>query len=215
VETLETRNQEVLCLRTSGGSMAADVFISAADRHFTLLWLDLPFPKYELSTSGFTILMRLYKALPTEHQVVFSKNYRAEWHDIEAGRLPSDPTLYLHTDGQTACLQVSAPNLNTYRPSDHLDYADLLLSRATAMFGLPVEQWKLLGPQDHTTTAFRAAFYGRAPHGPSGALRDNWRIGNLKNLVQVGGTVHPGSGVPFSLISGWNGVGKLLEEVEW
>ena len=215
VESLETRNHEVIRIRTQSGSLAADVVVSAADRHFTLRWLDLPLPDYELSSSAFAIQMRLSEALPTEHHVVFSKDYRAEWQGIEAGHLPADPTFYLHTEGEAAFLQVSAPNLNTYRPGDHLDYADLLLSRATVMFRLPIEQWKLVAPQDYTATAFRGALYGRAPHGLRGAWRDGWQVDQLKNLIQVGSTVHPGGGVAFSLISGWNGAGRLIESTQW
>jgi phytoene dehydrogenase-like protein len=215
VEALETRNQEVLRVRTQQGSLGADVFVAAADRHFTLRWLDLPLPNHELSASGFALQMRLSETVPTEHHVVFGKDYRAQWRDIEEGRLPTDPTFSLHTEDQTALLLVNAPNLNTYRPRDHLDYADLLLSRATVMFGLPIEQWKLVAPQDYAYTAFRGAWYGRAAHGPRGAWRDNWQVAGLKNLVQVGGTVHPGGGVAFSLISGWNGAGKLIEIPAW
>jgi phytoene dehydrogenase-like protein len=35
----------------------------------------------------------------------------------------------------------------------------------------------------------------------------------MRNLVQVGGTVHPGGGVPLSLLSGWNGAGWLLDRI--
>ncbi|MCD0167073.1 FAD-dependent oxidoreductase, partial [Deinococcus sp. 12RED42] len=52
--------------------------------------------------------------------------------------------------------------------------------------------------------------YGRAPHGLTGSLRPGWTLPHARNLAQVGGTVHPGGGVPLSILSGWNGAGQLL-----
>ena len=73
------------------------------------------------------------------------------------------------------------------------------------------EVWTLpLSPADYARTAASGALYGAAPHGLSGSLRPGWRVGGLENLRQVGGTVHPGGGVPLSLLSGWNGAGELL-----
>jgi phytoene dehydrogenase-like protein len=164
-----------------------------------------------LGTSGLALLMRLSEAQPLAHQIYFSADYRSEWRELEAGRFSQDPTLYLHTDGDTAFLLVNTPNLRRLGEVSFEEYAQFLLGKLQAVHPLPVRDWKALSPQDYAFTAYQGAFYGKAPHGLLGALRPGWRLGNLQNLVQVGGTVHPGGGVPLAMLSGWNGAAWLLD----
>lgn len=103
-------------VETDQGRFQADLYISAADRHFTLQWLGLPMPGYALGVSGFALLLKLSEAVPLGHHIYFSSDYRAEWREIAAGRWPRDPTLYLHTDGQAAFLLVNAPPMGRARP---------------------------------------------------------------------------------------------------
>ncbi|RIH75343.1 phytoene desaturase family protein [Meiothermus hypogaeus] len=198
-------------LQTDQGWHSADLYVSAADRHFTLAWLGLPLPQEALGVSGFAVLMKLAEAVPLGHYIYFSPDYRAEWREIAAGRWPQDPTLYLHTDGDTAFLLVNAPALppGASSPSESQAYAQHLL-RKLERHPLPIAAWRALSPLDYSQTAYRGALYGRAPHGLLGALRPGWEVAGLRNLAQVGGTVHPGGGVPLSMLSGWNGAGWLL-----
>jgi len=200
-------------LQTDHGWHRAELYASAADRHFTLQWLGLPLPRYELGVSGFAVLMRLSEPLPLGHHVYFSPDYRAEWREIAAGGWPQNPTLYLHTDGEAAFLLVNAPPLGRAQPPEAEDYARLLLGKLARLQPLPIARWRIMSPRDYGLTAFRGALYGRAPHGLLGALRPGWGVAGMRNLVQVGGTVHPGGGVPLSLLSGWNGAGWLLDRI--
>lgn len=206
----------VLSLETPGGKMCADLYVSAADRHFTLGWLGLPMPRYALGVSGFAVLMRFKEPVPLGHYVYFSPDYRGEWGEIERGHWPKTPTLYLHTDGEAGFLLVNAPPLRGRGnpPVGVQEYARHLLLSLRGLHPLPIAEWRALSPLDYSQTAYRGALYGRAPHGLLGALRPGWRVGRLANLVQVGGTVHPGGGVPLALLSGWNGAGWLLRRVE-
>ena len=95
---------------------------------------------------------------------------------------------------------------------DAREYALFLLRQLAARMPLPVVDWHALSPLDYARTAQGGALYGRAPHGLMGSLRPDWRFAGLSNLVQVGGTVHPGGGVPLSMLSGWNGAGALIGE---
>jgi phytoene desaturase len=198
-------------LQTDQGWHRADLYISAADRHFTLKWLGLPLPGYALGVSGFALLLKLTEAVPLGHHIYFSSDYRAEWQAIAAGRWPQDPTLYLHTDGEAAFLLVNAPPMGRAEPPEAQDYARLLLDKLAQVHPLPIAAWRAMSPQDYSLTAYRGALYGRAPHGLLGALRPGWGVAGLRNFAQVGGTVHPGGGVPLSMLSGWNGAGWLLD----
>lgn len=201
-------------LRTDGGWYSADLYISAVDRHFALQWMGLPLPSYELGVAGFAVLLRLSESVPLGHHIFFSQDYRAEWREIAAGGWPQDPTLYLHTDGESAFLLVNVPSLpqtdSRRQEAEEEDYVKLLLGRLSQIHPLPIAEWRAMSPQDYSYTAYRGALYGRAPHGLLGALRPGWGLAGLRNFAQVGGTVHPGGGVPLSMLSGWNGAGWLL-----
>ncbi len=211
VQQMQRLAGRVGALQTDQGWHSADLYVSAADRHFTLQWLGLPIPAYPLGVSGFAVLMRLSQNVPLGHQVFFSSDYRAEWDEIANGRWPQDPTLYLHTDGEAAFLLANAPSLcATHHKLETQAYAEHLLRKLNRIHPLPIALWRAMSPQDYSQTAYQGALYGQAPHGLLGALRPGWRVAGLRNLLQVGGTVHPGGGVPLSLLSGWNGAGWLL-----
>jgi len=202
---------------TPQGHFDTDLVVSATDRHFTLGWLGKRVPDYELGVAGFAVLMRLAEPLGLAHHIYFSSDYAKEWREIGSGSLSTDPTLYLHTDCETAFLLVNAPSLQKLErqklKAESQNYAQMLLGKLKSLHSLPIAEWKAMSPIDYSATAYQGALYGRAPHGLLGALRPNWTVGNLQNLVQVGGTVHPGGGVPLSLLSGWNGAGWLLNSL--
>lgn len=212
VQHLSTHGGRVLGAHTSRGAFAADHWVSAADRALTLGWLGQAASPSPRGVSGFALQLRLREDLGQGHHIFWPADYAREWHDIRAGRLPADPTLYLHLDGPRAFLLVNAPPDPAlgHSPESKNDYARHLLGRLQARFPLPVAAWQALAPADYARTGLGGALYGRAPHGLLGSLRPGWQLPQARNLVQVGGTVHPGGGVPLSLLSGWNGAGQLL-----
>lgn len=209
VQHLSAHGGRVLGAHTDRGALAADAWVSAADRALTLRWLDRPAPRERRGVSGFALQLHLREDLGRAHHIFWPAEYAREWRDIRAGTLPTDPTLYLHLDGPRAFLLVNAPP--TAPAGDARAYGAFLLRALQRRFPLPVTQWRALSPAEYARTAADGALYGRAPHGLSGSLRPGWTLPGARNLVQVGGTVHPGGGVPLSLLSGWNGAGHLLD----
>ncbi|PTA67391.1 phytoene desaturase family protein [Deinococcus arcticus] len=215
VTSLSSHGGQVLGAHTSQGAFAADAWVSAADRALTLSWLGVAEKPTPRGVSGFALQLRLSEDRPAAHHIFWPADYAREWRDIRAGRLPHDPTLYLHLDGPRAFLLVNAPPDPGLSLDPQADGAALLSAlqarlRATPGGPLPVTEWRALSPADYARTAKAGALYGRAPHGLTGSLRPGWGLAHTRNLVQVGGTVHPGGGVPLSLLSGWNGAGHLL-----
>lgn len=209
VQHLSTHGNRVLGAHTSRGAFAADAWVSAADRALTRGWLGLPPDPAPRGLSGFALQLRLRGDAGRAHHIFWPADYAREWRDIRAGRLPGDPTLYLHLDGERAFLLVNAPP-DPGVADDPRGYGAGLLRSLQARFGLEVADWRPLSPADYARTAVGGALYGRAPHGLTGSLRPGWTHPGARNLVQVGGTVHPGGGVPLSLLSGWNGAGCLI-----
>ncbi|WP_027460233.1 phytoene desaturase family protein [Deinococcus murrayi] len=209
VQLLSAHGGRVLGAHTSRGAFAADAWVSAADRALTRGWLGLPPDRAPRGLSGFALQLRLAADRGHAHHIFWPADYAREWRDLRAGRLPGDPTLYLHLDGDRAFLLVNAPA----RPEiagNPREYGGFLLRQLQARFPLEVSEWQPLSPADYARTGVGGALYGQAPHGLRGSLRPGWRLPGARNLVQVGGTVHPGGGVPLSLLSGWNGAGQLL-----
>ncbi|WP_255344504.1 NAD(P)/FAD-dependent oxidoreductase [Deinococcus sp. YIM 77859] len=209
VQHLITHGGRVLGAHTNRGAFAADAWVSAADRALTRRWLGLPPDPGPRSISGFALQLRLRANQGRAHHIFWPAEYAREWRDIRAGRLPADPTLYLHLDGDRAFLLVNAPPLPDVTSAPR-EYGAWLLGQLQARFPLEVQEWRPLSPADYARTGAAGALYGRAPHGLTGSLRPGWTLPTARNLVQVGGTVHPGGGVPLSLLSGWNGAGTLL-----
>ncbi|MFC6616639.1 phytoene desaturase family protein [Deinococcus radiophilus] len=209
VTALRTEGGRVASAQTDAGEVQADAFVSAVDISRTRQLLGGGAPRRPQGVSGFAVQLRLTADLGQGHHIFWPTDYRGEWQDIRAGRLPLDPTLYLHLDGGQGFLLVNAP-ATPARETDRREYAAYLLRRLQDRFGLPMTEALALSPADYTRTAATGALYGAAPHGLLGSLRPGWRVAGLGNLRQVGGTVHPGGGVPLSLLGGWNGAGELL-----
>ncbi|GMA15858.1 methoxyneurosporene dehydrogenase [Deinococcus metallilatus] len=210
VQHLVTHGRRVLGAHTDRGAFAADAWVSAADHALTRRWLGLPPAPGARGISGFALQLRLREDRGHAHHIFWPAEYAREWRDIRAGRLPDDPTLYLHLGGDLAFLLVNAPPDPTV-PGDPRGYGAFLLRQLQNRLPLEVTGWRPLTPADYARTGVAGAIYGRAPHGLTGSLRPGWTHPSARNLVQVGGTVHPGGGVPLSLLSGWNGAGQLLK----
>ncbi|GGJ46391.1 phytoene desaturase family protein [Deinococcus roseus] len=199
---LETTGSRITRVQTDKGDFQPDWVVSSMDRNFTLKSLGKDIPQEELTISGFTLQAHLFEDRGLGHQILFPQNYRQEWADIEAERLPRDPTIYVHTDGKKAFIMVNSPPLET--PNKEA-YAEQILKILQQRYPLSIREYNVMAPQDYARTAYSGALYGRAPHGLKGALRYGWTIEGIKNLRQVGGTVHPGGGVPLSILSGYSG----------
>lgn len=209
VEHLIMQGGRIKATHTNRGVFTGDAWISAVDREWTLSWLGRRGSGTPRGVSGFALQLHLEQDMGHAHHVFWPAEYAREWRDLAAGQLPSDPTLYLHLDGPRAFVLVNAPPAPSVgRVPD--EYARFLLGRLQARFPLPARDWMALSPADYARTAAQGALYGRAPHGLLGSLRPGWTFQGVQNLRQVGGTVHPGGGVPLSMLSGWNGAGHLL-----
>lgn len=207
---LQGRQRQITELETAQGRLQVDAVVSAIDRQFTRGLLGLPPARYPLGVSGVAVLMHLRQTQPLGHHLHFSDDYAAEWRSLSRGNLPEKPTLYLHTDGPVAFGLVNAPHLGALRETDLAAYGRHLRNLLARQFQLEVADWRPMTPIEYSQTGYQGALYGRAPHGLGATLRHGWQVPGWTNLVQVGGTVHPGGGVPLSLLSGWNGAGELL-----
>lgn len=150
------------------------------------------------------------------HNVFFSADYEREWQELLSAP-PSDPTVYLCNPdfGQRRqrwfCLTNSpplpaagpspwTPDLSArcrQRVADKLAQAQLPLSSVLQAEGE-------VTPQDFATLfpLSRGAIYGPAASSRLGAFaRPRNRVPGVDNLFCVGGSTHPGAGVPMVMLS--------------
>jgi phytoene desaturase len=185
-------------VETDAGLLAADAVVAAVDAeavHRDLL--GRPPARREPSLSGLAVMLGLRDRTPglVHHAITFPADYDAEFDDVFVHRRPvRDPTVYVSapvaTDpdetAESWFVLVNAPaapadwDAEAERLIDRLGVRDRVVARALRT---PAE----LGP-----------IYGVAPHGRLGTLRrPPATIRGVRGLRLVGGTVHPGGGLPL------------------
>ncbi len=153
------------------------------------------------------------------HNVMFSNDYRAEFDALKSGRIPSDPSIYLCNQGAGASqIIVNAPaNGDTHHyTEEEIDLCRnrMLASLAQCGVTLSPDHLSVLTPNDFDSLnpSTGGALYGRASHGWAASfLRQGTRT-RMPGLYCVGGSTHPGAGVPMAALSGRLAVECLLSD---
>ena len=235
VEEIQIRNGRVCGVRGKDGStvearsVVANVDPLTAYRN---LLKDLPraqvkargIEKRELSCSGFVLCLGVKKEFPdlAQHNVFFSGDYREEFEDIFARKVPPrDPTVYVSISAKADPGMAARGGSNVYAlvnvPPDDGSFdwesragevRDVILRKLAPHLGdiTPfLECEEHLTPRDFAARygAWRGALYGPASHGPwASFLRPGNRADEIPGLYFAGGNVHPGGGIPLVLLSG-------------
>jgi phytoene desaturase len=196
------------------GDLPADAVVWNGDALALRRALGRPWRAREHSVSGLALMLALRGRAPdlVHHEIRFPPDYDAEFDDLFARRRPArDPTLYVSTscatdpgeapaDGENAFVLVNAPagagadwDAEAERVVDRLGVRDRVAAMAVR------------SPADleRETGAVGGAIYGAAPHGRLGTLRvPAQRVGGIRGLFRVGGTAHPGGGLPLVMLGG-------------
>lgn len=177
------------------------------------------------SMAGFVVLLGLTgRASGPAHRVYFPRDYDAEFDAIFGPRpVPvADPTVYVHApddpalrpddDSEGWFVMVNAP---AHDPARGVDWdepglrerytqriLDVLADRGADVRDR-IRFTETLTPADleRRAGAPGGAIYGTASHGPRAALRRPANRSPLPGLYLVGGSAHPGGGIPLVLMS--------------
>lgn len=165
------------------------------------------------------------------HNIFFSSDYRQEFHQIfNENRLPEDPTVYLCITSKTdpshapaGCenwfVMVNSPALPIKANAPDLgdeEMAAYILSRL-ARFDLDVRgrirYQRVLTPRniEQGTGAYRGALYGISFNDRFAPFKRPHNRSEIQGLYFVGGTTHPGGGIPLVTLSG-KLVANMVEE---
>ncbi|GLK08978.1 phytoene desaturase family protein [Streptosporangium carneum] len=154
------------------------------------------------------------------HGVVFSADYRREFADIfERRRPPEDPTVYVGCSAvddpsqaphgaENWVMLVNVPARDPERwPMSPQAYRDLVLERLAARghdLSGRLRFVDLFTPADlrERYGAWGGAIYGGAYDGPLAPFRRPGNRGPRRGLYLVGGSAHPGGGLPLVAMGG-------------
>lgn len=183
--------------------------------------------RLEPSCSGFVLLLGISTQFEqlSHHNIFFSDDYRKEFKDIFGNKqLPGDPTIYLanssYTDPDHApeghsnlFILVNAPYLTEKQDWDTLSesYANFLIDelekRGLANLRDHIEYQTVITPKDfyQRYRSNRGSIYGTSSNSRLAAFRRPAnRSPYIKNLYLVGGSTHPGGGIPLVVQSAFH-----------
>ena len=210
----------------AGERVPADVVVCGADS--ARLYRDLApsrpmrrrIARIGPSSSGFLVLagVRGRTSGLAHHNVIFSADYREEFADIfDRRRPPADPTIYVGCaaaddpatappghENLTLLVNVPAASPRGWGRSA-ADYQELLLDKLSAA-GVGVRGRVLftetLTPADleRRYDGWLGSIYGTSHNGRLAPFRRPGNRGPLAGLYLVGGSVHPGGGLPLVVI---------------
>lgn len=186
--------------------------------------------KQEKSTSALVFYWALDKSFEVldVHNLVFSNDYKQEFKHLSEARVYSDPSIYIYISSKVE--EKDAPNkkenwfvmINV--PNDtgqdweqvKAEAKENILARLNKLLGCNVSDYireeAYLGPKEIAihTNSFQGALYGNSSNNRFAAfLRHPHRNGDVENLSFVGGSTHPGGGIPLCLLSAKIAVDEL------
>ena len=187
------------------------------------------------SGSGFVVLagVRGHTAAAgglAHHNVWFSPSYRREYDALDAGRASDEPTIYTCVSSVTDASQaptgdenwfvlVNTPPGGSWDAATTADYRDLVLRRLAERgvdLGPRLAFTETITPAD-LASRYRAeggSIYGTSSDGRRAAFARPGNRGPRRGLYLVGGSSHPGGGLPLVAISG-RIVSELIAEDGW
>ncbi len=229
VKRILVENRRATGLLVGGTELPADVVVSNMDvtPTYRRLLPDLKAPEKTLSQERSSSALIFYWGVRREfpeldlHNILFANDYEAEFRDLfEHKTLHSDPTVYIHITSKDLEGEAPAGGENWFvminAPADYgQDWAAWrdtarasVLAKIERALGVDVapfiEVEEVLDPPtiQSRTGSDRGALYGASSNNAMAAfLRHPNFHRQIPNLFFVGGSAHPGGGIPLCLLS--------------
>lgn len=204
---------------------AVETYRHLIDEKARKIYTDKKLEKLEPSCSGFVLLLGTNKKFDqlAHHNIFFSDDYKAEFEAIFETKTPAEnPTIYIcatsRTDetqapknGENLFVLINAPYTNEKVDWEKIkeSYAEKIVEKLESS-GLQdlrnsIILQNIITPEDFEKKyrANKGSIYGISSNGIFSAfMRVPNKAKDIENLYFVGGTTHPGGGMPLVLLSG-------------
>jgi phytoene desaturase len=237
VEEILVQKGKAVGIRIGGKEILGDVVVNNMDmvNAYKTLLSKQKQPKKLLeqpkSSSALIFYWGVKKVFPELelHNILFSENYKAEFtHIFQKGSIYPDPTVYINStsvlkpdDAPEGCMNwftmINVPN-NQGQDWDQLiqEARKNIISKINRILKTDLEPLieveEILEPRtiESKTSSAQGALYGNSSNNRFAAfLRHANYSSDIKNLYFCGGSVHPGGGIPLSLLSAKIMVGMI------
>jgi phytoene desaturase len=228
VLAVKREEEKITGIETSGGFVPSQVVVSDMDVvpfYRSLMKEEKPAGKQERqerSTSAlifYWVMNRRFDEIDL-HNIFFSLDYPGEFRALRQGNVSADPTVYVFASSRVVPSDAPAGKDNWFVminvPSDSgQDWKQVVsLARENIIYKVSkrlgydirsaIEAEEILDPPriESMTMSHHGALYGSSSNSRFAAFRRHPNVkGRYKNLWFVGGSVHPGGGIPLCLAS--------------
>lgn len=229
VEEIMVSDNKAIGLKTSDRQELYDLIVSDVDVRYLSDKLIKKHPWRKLlkwsqpSSSALIFYWSVSKEFPKLdlHNILFSKDYEAEFKNLfKEKTISNDPTIYIFISSKIVSDDAPEGCSNWFvmvnAPSDQgQDWNKLIkdtrrniIDKINSTLSMDIEKYiineKINSPltiKENTMSAF-GALYGASSNSKFSAfLRHPNFLNSIKNLYFVGGSVHPGGGIPLCLAS--------------
>ncbi len=214
----------------AGKNIFSDIVVSNMDVYFTYQRLLLDHSKasevlkQERSSSALIFYWGINRSFPELelHNIFFTTNYQEEFKSLfKTKKVYEDPTVYINITGKIEpglqaplgkenwFVMVNAPaNIGQDWLKFKEQYKAAIIEKLNRILGVDIspmiEVEEVLDPVtiENRTDSYRGSLYGTSSNSKMAAfLRHPNFSKKIKNLYFVGGSVHPGGGIPLCLKS--------------
>ncbi|MGK0386566.1 MAG: diapolycopene oxygenase [Patiriisocius sp.] len=228
VKTIEIKNKKAVGLRVGDETLAFDSIISDSDINYVVNnMMDHPqkkrFNRLEPSSSALVFYWGVNKEFPELdlHNILFSGDYKEEFNKLFIEKtIDTDPTVYIFVsskmikdDAPKNCenwfVMVNAPANSKENWEDLIRTTKQnIINKINKSLKTNIEDYieyeKIASPVtiEQNTLSKGGALYGNSSNSMFSAfLRHPNFLKSVNNLYFVGGSVHPGGGIPLCLAS--------------
>lgn len=239
VERILVRDGRAAGVQVGGKEEPFDLVVSNMDVFFTYRRLlpNQPHPRRILQQQKSTSAVIFYWGIRGEfpelgvHNILFSEDYRQEFAAMEAGGMYEDPTVYVNITSRRCPADAPEGAENWFvminAPfNDGQNWDELValtrqrtLEKLRRMLGREIEplieEEAVLDPRtiESRTGSHLGALYGTSSNSPLAAfLRHPNFSRSIEGLYFVGGSAHPGGGIPLCLLSARITAGLIAED---
>lgn len=228
VDEIIIEENNIRGIKSLGKIYKSDVVVSDVDIHF--LYQKLISEKFkpkkllaqEKSSSAYVFYWGIKKEFEELglHNILFSNNYHQEFeHLFEKDKPSKDPTIYINITSKNCkddapegsenwFVMVNVPHNKQNSISYASELRQHVIEKINRILKTDIEKYieieDKLDPVDieSNTSSYGGSLYGNSSNNKFSAfLRHANYSSNIKGLYLVGGSVHPGGGIPLCLLS--------------